>query len=78
MDYKGIQLNLIIDILYYYKQGKYDSFFHELGYAIVNNELTVQECFNFINIISSHNNIDELYENIVKVYELIKPIKNHE
>ena len=78
MDYKGIQLNLILDILYYYKQGKYDSFFHELGYAIVNNELTVQECFNFINIISSHNNIDELYENTVKVYELIKPIKNHE
>ena len=50
-------------------------FFHELGYAIVNNELTVQECFNFINIISSHNNIDELYENTVKIYELIKPIK---
>lgn len=76
MDDKGIQLNLIIDILYYYKQGKYDSFFHELGYAIANNELTIQECFNFINIISSYNNIDELYYKDIHV--LTKLIKNHE
>lgn len=78
MDDKGIQLNLILDILYYYKQGKYDSFFHELGYAIVNNELTIQECVNFINIVSSHTNINELYESTVKIHELIKLIKNHE
>lgn len=78
MDDKGIQLNLILDILYYYKQGKYDSFFHELGYAIMNNELTIQDCFNFISILKNHNDINELYESTVKIHELIKLIKNHE
>lgn len=78
MDNKEIQLNLILDILYYYKQGKYDSFFHQLGYAISNDELTLQECYNFINMIKNKDKIDELYENTVKVYELIKLIKNHE